>query len=174
MQFEEFDNKIREAADHHHPAYDENAWARMEKLLNKHLPQENDNRRRIIFFLFLFLLLGAAAVWLISNKPWNGSKQGITAKTTIQKPTGELSAPVSSNKENPNTDNNKLNKEETEAIIVPGNSKTMTNPSSPDQVAAVLNPVNKKDRPTTILVTTGMGKKKTKTDQPVLNFNNNP
>ena len=44
MQFEEFDNKIREAAENHHPAYDENAWARMENLLDKHLPQEDDRR----------------------------------------------------------------------------------------------------------------------------------
>jgi hypothetical protein len=52
MQFEEFDDKIKEAAENHHPAYDENAWARMEVLLNKHLPQENDRRRRFILFYF--------------------------------------------------------------------------------------------------------------------------
>ena len=39
MQFEKFDKKIREAADHHHPAYDDNAWDKMEKLLNKHMPE---------------------------------------------------------------------------------------------------------------------------------------
>ena len=38
MQFDEFDKKAKEAADHHHPAYDEQAWAKMEKKLNKHLP----------------------------------------------------------------------------------------------------------------------------------------
>ena len=42
MQFEEFDNKIREAADHHHPAYHEDAWEKMEKLLKKHMPEEKE------------------------------------------------------------------------------------------------------------------------------------
>lgn len=74
MQFEEFDNKIKEAADHHHPAYDENAWARMENLLNKHLPQKKDNRRRFIFFLLFFLLLGGGA-WLLISKPWQQDKR---------------------------------------------------------------------------------------------------
>ena len=174
MQFEEFDDKIRAAADHHHPAYDENAWARMEKLLNKHLPQENDNRRRIIFFLLFFLLLGGAGIWLFSSKPWGGNKQAITAKTTLQKPTGEQSTPVSSTTVNSNIDNNKLNKEETAAISVPDNSQTISNPSSPNQVAALLNPVNKKDRQTDMLITTGISNKKTKTVQQVLNFNNKP
>ena len=57
MQFDFFDKKIKEAAENHHPAYDEKAWTKMEKLLDKHLPQKKDDRRRIIFFLLLFFLL---------------------------------------------------------------------------------------------------------------------
>jgi hypothetical protein len=68
MQSEEFDKKIQQAADHHHPAYDEQAWTKMEKLLNKHLPQKKDDRRRFIFFLTLFLLLGGSAAFLFINK----------------------------------------------------------------------------------------------------------
>ena len=45
MQFEEFDDKIRDAAEHHHPAYNEGAWGKMNKLLDKHLPQEKKRRR---------------------------------------------------------------------------------------------------------------------------------
>ena len=84
MQFEEIDNKIREAADHHHPAYNENAWRKMDKLLDKYLPQKKDDRRRIIFFLLLFLLLGSAS-YLFIGKPWKSSKR-ITEvnKTTEQ------------------------------------------------------------------------------------------
>lgn len=74
MLSEDFDNKIKEAADHHHPAYDEKAWGKMEKLLDKHLPEEKDDRRRIIFFLLLFLLLGSST-WLIVSKPWQENKQ---------------------------------------------------------------------------------------------------
>src|ERR1044071_3739035 len=69
MQFEEFNKKIREAAEQHHPAYDEKAWQKMEKLLNKHLPQEEKKRRGLIFFLLFFLLLGGG-VFVAIEKPW--------------------------------------------------------------------------------------------------------
>lgn len=67
MQSEEFDKKVREAASHHHPAYDEQAWDKMHKLLDKHLPEEKDDRRRIIFYLLFFLLLGGG-IWLLLGK----------------------------------------------------------------------------------------------------------
>lgn len=38
MQFEDFDNRIKDAADNHHPTYDEKAWDKMEALLDKHMP----------------------------------------------------------------------------------------------------------------------------------------
>ena len=44
--------RIKEAAEQHHPAYDENAWQKMEKLLNQHLPQRKDDRRKVFFFAF--------------------------------------------------------------------------------------------------------------------------
>lgn len=61
MLSEQFDKKVKEAADRHHPSYDEKAWEKMEKLLDKHLPQEEKDRRRFFFILFLFLLLGGGA-----------------------------------------------------------------------------------------------------------------
>ncbi|HQX73879.1 MAG TPA: hypothetical protein PK298_13305, partial [Chitinophagaceae bacterium] len=73
MQFEDFDKKIKEAAEHHHPAYDEMAWDKMEKLLDKHLPQKEDKKRRFIFFLLLFLFLGGAGI--IIGKPFRPGKQ---------------------------------------------------------------------------------------------------
>ncbi len=63
MLSEDFDKKIKEAADHHHPAYDENAWSGMKKLLDRHMPEEKDDKRRYFFFLLLFLLLGGGAAW---------------------------------------------------------------------------------------------------------------
>ncbi len=81
MQSDFFDNKVKEAADHHHPAYDEQAWKGMEKLLNKHLPQKDDNRRRFLFFILLFLLLGGGS-WLLISQPWkNGNPVADTNKT---------------------------------------------------------------------------------------------
>lgn len=69
MQSEDFDKKIRDAADNHHPSYNEKAWTKMEKLLDKHLPNEKNDRRRIIFFVLLFLLLGGGT-WLFISQPW--------------------------------------------------------------------------------------------------------
>jgi len=69
MQFDDFDKKIKEAAEHHHPAYEEKAWDKMEKLLDKHLPNEKEDKRRI-FFLLLLLLLTGAGVYLAITKPW--------------------------------------------------------------------------------------------------------
>lgn len=51
------DHIIRDAVEKHHPAYNDKAWEKMEKKLDKHLPQKED-RRRYLFFLLLFLLLG--------------------------------------------------------------------------------------------------------------------
>lgn len=67
MQFEEFDNKIREAAEHHHPVYQEDAWGKMEKMLDKHMPVEKDRKRRVFFFILFALLLGGAA-WFLNGK----------------------------------------------------------------------------------------------------------
>jgi hypothetical protein len=87
MQSEEFDKRLRDAAEHHHPAYNEEAWSQMEQLLDTHLPQvKKDRRRGFIFFLALFLLLGGGA-WLLTDQPWNDS---VTPKAstsgTSQKP----------------------------------------------------------------------------------------
>lgn len=89
MQFDDFDKKIKEAAEHHHPAYEEKAWDQMEKLLDKHLPVEKDDRRRIIFLL-LFLLLGGLGVYLGISKPWQQTKTG-TATNNVSAPLNEKS-----------------------------------------------------------------------------------
>ncbi len=68
MSFEEFDRKIRDAADHHHPAYDAQAWSRMEKMLDEYLPVKKDRRRRIIFFLLLFLLASGGGAGLLISR----------------------------------------------------------------------------------------------------------
>src|SRR4030095_9146990 len=74
MLFDNFDKKIKEAAEQHHPAYDENAWRKMEGLLNEHLPKKRDKRR---FFLLAFtaLLIGGGAFVLLSRPPAKNSDQ---------------------------------------------------------------------------------------------------
>lgn len=61
MLSEDFDKKMREAADRHHPQYDVRAWREMKKLLEEHMPVEEDRKRRGLFFLLFLLLLGGGA-----------------------------------------------------------------------------------------------------------------
>ncbi len=107
MQSEEFDNKIREAADHHHPAYDEQAWRKMEKLLDKHLPQKEDDRRRFIFFLLLFLLIGAglASLLLPGKKRNNDHSVASIVKQTVQETAPADPGNTSSSAKEPVTQN---------------------------------------------------------------------
>jgi hypothetical protein len=68
MQSEEFDKRIKQAAEQYHPAYDEKAWSKMKKILDVHMPQENKRRRGLIFFLFAACLLIGGGVFLISKQ----------------------------------------------------------------------------------------------------------
>lgn len=77
MLDEEMDHIIREAAENHHPAYNDKAWEMMEKKLDKHLPQKKDKRRPIIF-LWFFLLLGAGIIFTVVKL--NTGKGSVTAK----------------------------------------------------------------------------------------------
>jgi len=81
MLFDNFDKKIKEAAEQHHPAYDENAWRKMESLLNEHLPQQKDKRR---FFLLAFtvLLIGGGAFFLISRPHAKNTEQVVQQRNT--------------------------------------------------------------------------------------------
>jgi hypothetical protein len=90
MQFEEFNKKIKEAAEQHHPAYDEKAWQKMEKMLDKHMPQEEKDRRRIIFFLLIFLLLGGG-IFLAIDKPWQrNTTAGNDSTVTVPKDNSQV------------------------------------------------------------------------------------
>lgn len=70
MQFEENDKRIREAAEQHHPPYDDKAWNKMERLLDKEMPQEKERRRPFILFFLLFALLAGGIAILLMQKPW--------------------------------------------------------------------------------------------------------
>src|SRR5215212_1543968 len=72
MQSENFDKKIKDSLSQRPPGNDNPEWDKMEALLNKHMPAEKKDRRRIFFILFSFLLLGGGAflIWqnTISNR----------------------------------------------------------------------------------------------------------
>jgi hypothetical protein len=90
MQSEEFNKKIIEAAEQHHPAYDEQAWQKMEKMLDKHLPGEEKDRRRMIFFVLFFLFLGAA-LFIAIDKPWQNKDDGGNSEVNLPRGTEQPS-----------------------------------------------------------------------------------
>lgn len=68
MPLDKFDIKIQEAAKQYEPEFGEEAWAKMEKLLDVHLPQKEDDKKRFAWlFLLLFIVIG---ILLVIVKPW--------------------------------------------------------------------------------------------------------
>src|SRR4029079_11828315 len=112
MQSENFDKKIKDSLSQRPPGNDMPEWDKMEALLDKHLPVEKKDNRRIFFILFSFLLLGGGAflVWQNSgsNKkelaeirsPKENNKPGNTATgndtNTSQLPNNEADQSASS------------------------------------------------------------------------------
>lgn len=128
MQFDQFDKKVKEAADHHHPAYDEQAWAKMEKMLNKYLPQKEDDRRRFIFFLLLFLGLGGAG--LIVAKSWKGRKSLAVTEQSVQQKQPAVSNVISGQDKKVPEINKTTEKNSSQAVTsVVINNKPGDNPS---------------------------------------------
>lgn len=77
MQSENFDKKIKDSLSQPPPGNDNPAWDKMEALLDKHMPVEKKDRRRIFFILFGFLLLGGGAFLTWKNN--TGDKNEITS-----------------------------------------------------------------------------------------------
>ena len=149
MRFEDLDKKIKEAADQHHPAYDEKAWQKMENLLKEHLPQPTKDKRRIIFLLLLALLIGGGTFMIVS-KPWeknsktayqparenkNGNKpaeQSKDAGASIESKTGtsEGKEIVKENHSDnrPNNENNNIDQRD-KSLIASSPKNTSTNQS---------------------------------------------
>ena len=98
MLSDKFDKKIKEAAEQHHPAYDENAWRKMESLLDQHLPREKD-RRRFFLLAFSVLVIGVGAFFFLSNPHAKNADQGVqqakgSTAGDMQKDKANKNAPV--------------------------------------------------------------------------------
>ncbi|MEP6952377.1 MAG: outer membrane beta-barrel protein [Ginsengibacter sp.] len=68
MWDEEINKKIKDAADQYHPAYDDNAWNKMEQMLDEHLPRKKDRRIFIYFLPLMLLFLGGGIFFMIFRK----------------------------------------------------------------------------------------------------------
>lgn len=71
MQSENFDKKLKDSLNQRPPGNDHPEWDKMEWLLDKHLPVEKKDRRRIFFVLFGFLLLGGGVFLIWTNNDEN-------------------------------------------------------------------------------------------------------
>jgi hypothetical protein len=83
MQDEEIDKLVKDAANQHHPPYDDSAWGKMEAMLDKHLPQKKDRKKPLLFLLFSLVLGGAIIVGVL--QPWK-DKPGSAENIITQQP----------------------------------------------------------------------------------------
>ncbi|HEV8272092.1 MAG TPA: hypothetical protein VGQ04_12365 [Chitinophagaceae bacterium] len=113
MQFENFDKKLKDSLSQRPPGNDKPEWEKMEVLLDKHLPVEKKDRRRIFFILFSSLLLtgGAFLIWQNSG----GNKNEVISIDSQKQNTG-----TSENNNQPKTDIDKS------ISIIPENNQTKT------------------------------------------------
>src|ERR1700704_4358269 len=96
MLSEDLDKKIQEASEHYFPAYDETAWKKMKSLLDEHLPQKKDDRRRFVFLLFLGLLIaGGGYLWI--GKPWKENNKISQTKKSPDNQSQNIANTVNSN-----------------------------------------------------------------------------
>ena len=174
MQFDVFDKKVKEAADNHHPPYDDNAWAGMVKLLDEHMPEEKNKKRRIIFFLFLFLLLGGGGFWFLSGMPGIGNKKQAKTNIKTQQQNGTLSASGSDNLDKISANNDKIKNEEISRINITVDSKTNTNPVANEPKTFDLTLSNKNSGQKNIYAGTDLNKKRNNPDRAMQKLNNDP
>ena len=98
MQDEQIDKLIRDAANQHHPPYDDTAWGKMRAILDKHLPQKKDRKNPLVLLL-LFLLLGGTIITVLLQ-PWK-SKPGTAETTNTKQPVTAKQEFITTPKGNP-------------------------------------------------------------------------
>ena len=68
MSFDKLDKKVQEAADQYSPAYSEDSWPKMEALLDEHMPQNKEVKRKLpLAWIFAILIVGSGVVICTNN-----------------------------------------------------------------------------------------------------------
>jgi hypothetical protein len=146
MQSENFDKKIKDSLSQRPPGNDNPEWEKMEALLDKHLPTEKKDGRRIFFILFSFLLLGGGTFLIWQNN--SGNKNEITS---IDSQKQNTVAAENNNQTKTNTDKNistpidpGTNQPKTDGFIeIPHNNKFDALPGKEIEIDASIAKVGK-------------------------------
>jgi hypothetical protein len=89
MLDDEYDMRIKEAADHYHPEYDDTAWQKMERLLDEHLPVEKE-RKRVFFLIPSLLVIGGLLLFIFLYKGENKKPENKIQKSVVTNPSNDL------------------------------------------------------------------------------------
>jgi hypothetical protein len=149
MLGDEDDKRIKEAADHYHPEYDDSAWEKMLQLLDLHLPVEEERKRN--FFFTLLLLSVGCVLLLMSVYFWQNNKSKATLNLLSTKQTEKLNVSNGTSDpknitQQPSAETKNITAIRTEKIAVEkhtGNSETK-NSVKTETVSSFFNSKNKK------------------------------
>lgn len=136
MQFENFDNKIKDSLSQRPPGNETPEWDKMQTLLDRHLPVEKKDRKRIVFILFFFLLLGGGAFLI-----WTNNSTG-DRDITDAKPKTESSAPNDKPAAIDNTNENSSSNPETTSKEIPQNESAEASASQKNDQSSVQQETN--------------------------------
>lgn len=133
MWSEEINKKIEEAEGSNNPAYNDQAWDKMELLLDKHLPQKRKKRRFIL--LLLPLLLAGGAVFFINQQKRTNDTSITKQETTIVKPSPISDKPTGNTGNQTTSPNEVTDQPVTKEITLPNTLPgiSVQNPSAPDR-----------------------------------------
>jgi len=167
MQSENFDKKIKDSLSQRPPGNDIPDWDKMETLLDKHMPVEKKDRRRIFFILFSFLLLGGGAflVWQNSNSnkkeiaEIKSQNQNLTTKEN-NKPTNTSTDKGTNTSQIPN---NTTDRTASSNVLDIQNKETETNNIPDEEIqtkTSIAKPDKNKETSTSVAKKTGNSKQK--------------
>lgn len=83
MEPEDFDMKAKNANDETIPAFENEAWDKMELLLDKHLPQKKEKKRFLIWWFTALIPVALIAGYFLINHTNNNTKQPAKQGSTI-------------------------------------------------------------------------------------------
>ncbi len=137
MPFDKLDKKAQEAADQYSPAYNEDAWLKMEALLDEQMPQNKEVKRKLpLAWIFVLLLIVGSGVVLLAVHSWSNRENDNKASST------EKIFPAAGN--NNSNDSNSKNTIAVQTVKKPGQKEIAPATNVHQQVLPLKNAFYKK------------------------------